>query len=211
MGKFIDHTGSRFGRLLVIDRGTNKGNHTRWNCVCDCGNQCLPHSMSLQSGQTQSCGCLALERIKAANTSHGHTIGHSLSPEFRSWTQMVRRCTEPSFVSYPRYGGRGITVCDRWLIFVNFLEDVGLRPGNGYTIDRIDNDGHYQPGNVKWSSVAEQNRNRRSNRWITFNGERLIASEWAKRLGLGPDLIQSRMRRGATDPVVLLAPPKKSA
>jgi hypothetical protein len=211
MGQFIDLTGRVFGRLRVLSRAPNKGTKPRWHCECECGGKSVSHSTSLLGGSTKSCGCLMLERTKRSNTKHGHTKGQIRSPEFRSWTQMVRRCTDPHSASYARYAGRGVTVCERWLAFENFLTDVGPRPGPGFTIDRIDNTKGYEPGNVKWSSVAEQSRNKRSSRWIEFNGERLVAADWANRLGFDRNVIYSRLSRGTTDPAELLALPRKRA
>jgi len=206
VGTFVDLTGQQFGRLKVVSRATNKGAHVRWNCQCECGGTCSPHATSLRNGSSQSCGCLALERIKASNTKHGHTVGHVLTPEFRSWTQMIRRCTEPSSGSYSRYGAVGVTVCKEWLQFESFLASVGKRPAPGYTIDRIDGTKGYEPRNVKWSSIHEQNRNKKNNRWIEFNGRRLVAHDWAKKLGLSSKLIYGRFARGITEPERLLAP-----
>lgn len=211
MGSFVDLTGRRFGRLLVLGRATNKNRHVRWECRCDCGNSAVPHATSLKSGSCQSCGCLSIERTKASNTRHGHTSGHVLTPEFRSWTQMIRRCTEPNSGSYSRYGAVGVTVCEEWLKFESFLASVGARPAAGYAIDRIDGTKGYEPGNVKWSSVHEQNRNKKSNRWIEFNGKRLVAADWARELGMDSRVIYGRFAQGITDPAELLAPAKRSA
>lgn len=151
MSKFYDHTGERFGRLVVLGRaGTSPDKQKTWLCQCDCGNTSIVRGGHLRTGSTSSCGCLV--------TKHGMYR----SREYATWRSMVQRCTNPKDTNYPHYGARGISVCNRWReSFEAFLADVGARPA-GMSLDRFpDMNGNYEPGNVRWATAAEQAHNRR--------------------------------------------------
>lgn len=158
---FKNLTGKRFGRLTVTGFAKrDRHGHASWFCNCSCGNNTIVHISNLASGHTQSCGCLMSEVI-AARLRHGDTR-EKRTPEYRIWTSMIQRCINPNVRKYPNYGGRGIKVCDRWRYsYQNFLADIGRRPSSKFSIDRINNDGNYEPGNCHWATAKEQRANQR--------------------------------------------------
>lgn len=153
--------GERFGRLVVLElhaeymRGKYLADY-KWLCQCDCGKQKVVLGGNLRFGRTTSCGCVQREAAKDANTKHGN-YRHEL---FATWRLMWRRCTEETYKQYKDYGGRGITVCDRWKSFELFAQDMGTRP-EGMTLDRENNDGNYEPSNCRWATRKEQIANQR--------------------------------------------------
>jgi hypothetical protein len=162
MPKFRDITGQRFGRLVAIKvvsktRRAAPRIDTKWLCQCDCGQQHITGLTSLRTGSTSSCGCLAAE---GNNATHGAARNGKLTPEYMSWKGMRARCQYKKHKDYKSYGGRGITVCERWSKFENFLADMGERPP-GYSIERIDVNGHYEPANCTWIPMSDQPKTRR--------------------------------------------------
>ncbi len=209
MSKKIEMIGKRFGNLVVIAEGEKSTNHRefRWICRCDCGN--ITQSISgfdLRSGHTKSCGCLHLEKMKDVKTTHGK----SSSRLYHIWQNMRARCNRPSSQFYSCYGGRGITVCEEWRnSFETFYE---WAMANGYsddlTIDRINNDGNYEPSNCRWATQERQNRNTRKNVFLSVNGITKTISEWAKETGVSYSTISWRYKQGVTG-IDLIKPTKK--
>jgi len=156
--KMIDLTGQRFTRLLVLRRNGHRGEKVAWLCRCDCGKQVQVVADQLRSGRTKSCGCWSRDRTRTALTRHGMT-GHALHTK---WKGMVSRCANPKGAGFQNYGGRGIKVCERWLIFENFRDDMGPSFKAGLTIDRIDVGGDYEPANCRWMPRSNQSANRRA-------------------------------------------------
>lgn len=200
MPKLIDLSGQRFGRLTVIGRaGHNSCGKVTWHCKCDCGNVIDTVTQTLKSGVTQSCGCL--QREKASKTATKHGGKHERL--YKVWLQMKNRCNNPNARGWMSYGGRGIRVCKEWQdsyesfrawALANEYDETGER--GKCTIDRIDVNGNYEPGNCRWITIQEQQNNRRSNRRITFNGETHNLKEWEKLTGIKRQNIWERLELG---------------
>jgi hypothetical protein len=187
-----DYVGHRFARLTVVSE-VKAG---RWIFRCDCGAEKAFDRFAVFSGNTKSCGCLLKEVLQERSVTHGHTRGGKLSREFKAWRGARARCGNPNNRQFPHYGGRGITVCDRWLhSFENFLADMGPCPP-GMSIDRMNNDKGYEPGNCCWATPSEQARNRRSNRIIKVGGERMTVAEAAERHGLTYAELHKQLYKG---------------
>jgi hypothetical protein len=154
-----DLTGQSYGRWTVVSYAGNKG----WVCRCECGTEKRVNADNLKAGKTRSCGCLAIELSRATFMKHGNAKTRHVTPEYRAWQGMKDRCLNPRNIAYDRYGGRGIAIFNGWLNdFPAFHAHVGDRPGEGYSLDRIKVNDGYVPGNVRWATGAEQNRNRRN-------------------------------------------------
>lgn len=187
----IDLTGQTFGRLTVIkSTGQSPGGNFLWECKCQCGKIKVILSASLRGGRTKSCGCYSSDLTIAKNKTHG-LFG---TPEYVSWAGMKYRCLTTSCKRYKDYGGRGIKVCERWLKFENFLEDMGNKPSLDMGIERTDNDGNYEPSNCKWGTEEEQQNNKRSSLVIEFNGRKQTMAQWAKELGMKYETLWCRIK-----------------
>lgn len=188
MSKKLNLTGQRFGRLLALEIGEGHvwrdRRITNWKCVCDCGITKVVRTGCLISGNTKSCGCLSLESKKTVR----HGLSHSRT--YKSWSGMWTRCRGKK-----HYADRGITVCERWKLFENFLADMGERPPN-LSIERIDNNGNYCPENCKWATQKEQTFNRRVTLLATINGITKPAIEWADGCGVNRKAFYYRLSRG---------------
>lgn len=189
--RFRDLTGQRFGKLTVTGRAPTAGRRTCWWCQCDCGSKIKSvWAEKLMAGKTASCGCHRAESTGNRRRTHGQTG----TRDYRIWHNMMRRCQDPNNPAYPRYGGRGIKVASEFQTFEGLLAYMG--PSNGLTLDRIDNDGDYAPGNVRWASRTTQARNQRSNRQITFDGKTQPLSAWAEDLGISGSSLMGRIETG---------------
>lgn len=213
--------GMKVNRLTVLERieGRTNGGHAQWRCLCDCGAEVIVRSTKLLSGIAKSCGCLRsadsmirhrLRQEAAIGTRHGHAGDSEHTRAYSSWLNMRARCTNPNQKDYQRYGGRGITVCERWSVFQNFLNDMG-EPPDGYTIERKDRNGNYEPSNCHWVDRRVQANNRSSNRLLTHDGITLTAVQWAEQLGVSPALIYNRLRLGWSDTDALTRPVRRKS
>lgn len=197
----MDLAGQRFGRLTVVCL-VDAARPTRWSCACDCGAAVSVAAHCLRNGDTKSCGCLSSERFR----SHGR----SGTPTHKSWVAMKIRCTYPSAPNFHRYGGRGISVCERWLKFENFLADMGERPSADHSLDRINNDGNYEPGNCRWATRKEQARNTPNVVLITINGRTQSRAAWLEEAGIPYPTFQSRVRDYGYSPEEAIALGRRS-
>lgn len=197
-----DITDQRFGCLVAL-RSTHLSGGTAWVVRCDCGVEKVVSTNSLRCRRVRSCGHLRGVANRRRLTTHGgrHT------PEYKAWCDLKARCENPNTPNFNNYGGRGIRVCEEWRgSFAAFLADVGPRPSPKHSIDRKDNDGNYEPGNVRWVTTLAQNRNRRSLRLLTYQGETLCMAEWAERVGIQRLTIWHRLSRGWSVEKSLTAP-----
>ena len=185
--------GMVFGRLTVLNHLPDSSQRTKWLCRCDCGQQKAVAGQLLTAGKARSCGCLSRELTAARNATHGHTRGYVVSKAYNTWQNIRRRCFDKTNKRFAEYGGRGITVCEHWLSFENFLSDMGEPPSPKHSIDRVDNHGDYEPGNCRWAQSDVQMKNRRNARLLTFNGRTQNLCDWAAEIGIKSDTIAARL------------------
>lgn len=189
MTALIDLTGKRFGKLVVVSRAENIGREVAWNCKCDCGNETIVRGNCLRRGSTKSCGCGRSYKIEKGAPIDIHA--------YRKWYSMRCRCYKPCHKMYPKYGGRGIVMCDEWrddyLSFERWLLSQGWKHGSSLSVDRIDNDGPYSPENCRLATALEQGNNRRTNVWIEFKGEKHTLEEWSRITGINHNTIRYRL------------------
>lgn len=192
MDRSKDVAGDTFSRLTVIERTANNSRgEAKWLCRCSCGTFVTAVGHHLRAGLTKSCGCLNREAVSNAARRHGA----SHTPQYKAWHSMVSRCSNPRHHKWDRYGGRGISVCARWTDYANFLQDMGPRPPHA-SIDRIDNDGDYEPDNCRWSTPLEQASNRSNNQIVSVNGLTMTASQASRNLGPSRSTVSRRIRDG---------------
>lgn len=190
-----DLTGLKFGRWTALSYYGYVNKRSLWNVKCECGNERKVDAYFLTSGKSKSCGCYRSEK----QTKHGRTG----SPEYSVWEGMKERCYNPKSTFYHHYGGRGIIICDRWKdSFKNFFEDMGERPTLKHSIDRIDNDGIYEPSNCKWATQKEQRRNSRQNVFLSYGSTTMIFEDWSIFLEIHRDKLRSKLRKIPFDKIV---------
>lgn len=183
--RLIDILGNRFGRLVVVGR-TSRDTYgrLRWDCVCDCGNKCAVDGPQLRLGYVKSCGCWRVDNSRSKAMIHGGTIGNELKREWSAWYEARRRCLNSNNKAFKHYGGRGISMCPEWSeSFPRFLHDMGRCP-DGLTIERMNNDKGYEPGNCIWATMKQQQNNRSNNLRITLFGITKTCSQWSDILGI---------------------------
>lgn len=219
-----DLSGKRFGRWTVLNLAGRKRYACAgrscgavkifWNCQCDCGKEGVVSGLGLKNGTSRSCGCLRVEIM--IQGKHGFAsrkkFGGRLHPIHNSWSAMWQRCTNPNSQDYEYYGGQGVTVCPEWKDFTVFARDMAASWKPGLTIDRWPNQkGNYEPGNCRWGTRLQQSRNSSRCHYLEFNGESLIITDWAKKLGWSRLTIHARLKAGWSVKRTLTTPPRKHA
>ena len=194
--------GSVFGKRTVIETGPRASNRSKvWMCRCACGDVSAVRQDTLLRGAAHSCRSCATKQHGEAKRD-----GYSGTSEYGSWSSMRQRCLDSSANNYGRYGGRGIGICDRWKSFQKFLLDMGRKPSEAHSLDRIDNDGDYEPANCRWATKKEQSRNRSNNRTLVLDGVKKTVAEWSEQTGVSRSTICSRLDRGRTERDALARP-----
>lgn len=193
MGKALDLTGRTFNRWTVLAKTSERttSGSIKYEAVCSCGTRRVVSGKTLMDGESMSCGCYNRERTVESHTIHGM----SRTPLQHAWQTMMQRCYNPNNKRYPRYGGRGIKVCERWHVAANFIADNLPLWSRGLTIDREDNDGNYGPGNVRWTTYAAQNRNTSQTNLLTHDGKTMCLTDWATHLGMNKSTLANRLNR----------------
>lgn len=195
MTKALEIKGQRHGRLVAVEKTAKKrGSNFYWRWRCDCGSEIDRVPNDVRSGRIVSCGCYRSEEQSKRVRTHGL----SGSETYKIWQTMIQRCENPNEDRFERYGGRGIEVCERWKVFENFISDMGLKPSINMQIDRIDNDGHYEPDNCRWATPKQNVNNRSVTRYLTVDEETMSLSDWSERTGIKRQTIVTRLRRGWT-------------
>jgi len=194
-----DFTPETFGRLTTIGPkfmlpvGSKGVSQSRQVCQCSCGNIVVCKTNDLRTGHTSSCGCLHTEQLVARSTKHGHSKRGKRSPEYSIWAGMLQRCHNPNNEDYRDYGAKGIYVCPEWHHFAIFLEDMGPRPSDDLTIDRIDTYGPYCKENCRWATVEQQMNNRTDSRYVTAFGKTQTVAQWSRETGINEFTIRARL------------------
>jgi hypothetical protein len=192
----IDLTGKKFGRLTVIDISYEKRCRYYWKCICDCGKETIVNGYSIKKGLATSCGCYRKELFMSYNKLDTTTHGMTNTKIYNVWATMLARCFNQNNKAYIHYGGRGIVVCDRWLHFECFYEDMGISYKNGLTLERNDVNDGYNKNNCCWETYKVQANNRRNSKRYEYNGNNMTIAEIGEKYNIKPTLISSRMNRG---------------
>lgn len=184
-----DFTGLKFSRWFVKEFSHTKDRQSYWHCICDCGNKAVVAGTRLKCGKSKSCGCWTIEKTKENNTTHG--LSHTKT--YWIWYGMISRCTKSDYRHFANYGGRGIKVCERWMDFPSFLQDMG-HSSEGMEIERINNNGNYEPSNCRWATRKEQCRNMRNNVMFTYNSQTKLLIEWSEETGISYNCLRYRIK-----------------
>lgn len=211
MGKRINWIGSQFNGLKVLALAERRGAKRVFLCACECGNFVKVYDCGLSQGTSKSCGCRQRKQAAEQMTKHGL---YGCVHEYNSWIGIKQRCLNPKNHAYPRYGGRGISICSEWVNdFAAFYSHIGPRPGAGYSVDRINNNGNYEPGNVRWATRSEQSKNRRpftvNGKTVEFRGETVTIRQLSRLLGINPSTLYKRLDNGWTPEDLAAAPAQK--
>lgn len=208
MSRFKDISGQRFTRLIALSVAGKKYRRFRWNCICDCGCKLIVDGNALRTGGTKSCGCLSDDLFRQRTTKHGFAKRKAPSPEYRAWCGMIKRCENRRGRDWADYGGRGIAVHPEWRTsFPSFLSHIGKKPFAGAQLDRIDVNGSYEPGNVRWATPEQQQRNKRNNRVVAIGTETKTLAEWTELAGFPEHLIRRRLNKGWNPEKAISIPP----
>lgn len=193
----IDHTGQRFGYLVALGRGPSTPKYATWRCKCDCGREVIVEGRKLRTGAKKAC-CIGGHRFKPDYSNRPSGVGLTVRHprEYQSFSSMRERCLNPNKEGYAAYGGRGITVCERWASFENFFADMGPKPTPRHTIERVDNNGNYTPENCKWATPEEQRRNMRTSVYVNYEGKQILLLDLVQKLGLNRNQVYQRLTLG---------------
>ncbi len=183
--------GQRFGLLTVVSRAHNAGGYAMWNCRCDCGAEIIAGGNRLRQGRKNRCAS-KVHRIRPPSLTAEY------KSEYQSWLSMRARCLDSKNKKYPIYGGRGITICERWAEFKNFMFDMGRKTDTKFTIEREDVNGNYEPKNCRWISRKDQGRNKRNSVFVTYQGRKLLLIDLVEELGLVRSVVYGRLKGGWT-------------
>lgn len=207
----INLEGKQYERWTVLKEASRRGSRSarHWTCQCTCGKIRDVLQSNLTQNLSRSCGCLMLENSVSTHTKHGASKFGKETTEYVIWKGIRKRCRNKNNPRYKDYGGRGICVCERWNSFKNFLMDVGPRPSSRHSIDRIDNNGNYEPSNCRWATNNEQTENSRRSLLLTYNQLTLTASQWEKELNLPHGIVRQRIRLGWNVERTLCTPPQR--
>lgn len=201
-------TNQKFGRLLVVSKFGSKNNKVYWNCICDCGNNVLVTTSNLKCNKIKSCGCLKSEILTKRNIKHNQRN----TKLYDIWKTIKQRCFNPNCNSYHNYGGRGITICENWKDNYNSFYQWSIENGykEGLTIDRIDNNGNYEPSNCRWTTRLVQGNNTRTNKYITINNETKSLADWCRFYNISYFLVQQRINKSKWDIIKALTTPPRN-
>lgn len=199
--------GDMLSGLIYLGYSPGTSDRQRGVFKCKCGNIFTTHLSEVKRGKAKSCGCVGRQKTRERSLKHGSALSGKVTPEYKAWISMKIRCHKPGSANYKNYGAKGIFVCERWLkSFDNFLEDMGRRPSDKHSIDRINVYGNYEPSNCRWATMKEQGNNRSNNNLFTYKGETKSITLWAERYNMSTTLIKIRMKQGLTFEQALLKP-----